>query len=130
MRVLAALLVIVFLAGCTTYAPRAAPLTVPAPAPTPSVPSVQTTTTPEQQQAVQVVMSNFKFVPNTLTISAGTEVDWINQDSVPHTVTIASLAVDQPMPSGAQYGHIFSNPGTYEVRCKLHPSMIMTVTVQ
>ena len=49
---------------------------------------------------VAIKIDNFSFGPQTLTVAAGTEVTWTNQDDIPHTVvsddktTIKSKALD------------------------------------
>src|SRR5439155_19820972 len=37
----------------------------------------------------EVTIDNFSFLPQTLTVPAGTTVTWINRDDVPHTVVTA-----------------------------------------
>lgn len=39
--------------------------------------------------AVEIKIDNFSFGPATMTIPAGTTVNWINHDDVPHTVVDA-----------------------------------------
>lgn len=83
----------------------------------------------------QVFLQNFAFSPTELTVTAGTEVIWLNQDGAPHNVTY----VDGPVASenffqGETYAATFSEPGTYLIYCTLHGSengsgMFMTVTV-
>lgn len=83
----------------------------------------------------QVFLQDFDFTPSELTITAGTEVIWLNQDGAPHNVTY----VDGPVASenffqGESYSATFSEPGTYQIYCTLHGSdngsgMFMTVTV-
>ena len=54
----------------------------------------------DKTAANAVVIDNFSFSPQTLTVAVGTKVTWINRDDVPHTVvsidkkTIVSPALD------------------------------------
>ena len=79
----------------------------------------------------QVVIENFSFVPATLTIKAGTKVTWVNRDDVPHTATdndkrFNSKALD----TDDQFAFTFSEPGTYNYFCALHPKMIGQIIVK
>jgi plastocyanin len=77
------------------------------------------------------------FDPEELTIAAGTEVLFVNADGFAHTVTEGTdgQAVDDPIVDEeiAQNGTVsvtFDEPGTYDITCKIHPSMQMTVIVE
>jgi plastocyanin len=85
----------------------------------------------------RVRIDNSTFDPEELTIAAGTEVQWVNADSFGHTVTEGTdgQAVDDPIVDEeiAQNGTVsvtFEEPGTYNITCKIHPSMNMTITVE
>ena len=79
----------------------------------------------------EVSIDNFSFTPQTLTVSVGAEVKWINHDDVPHTV----VANDQSFKSKAldtdeTFSVTFAKPGTYEYFCSVHPKMVAKVIVQ
>lgn len=79
----------------------------------------------------QVKIDNFSFIPQTLTIRAGTKVTWINRDDVPHTI----VSVDKQFKSKAldtndQFSHTFTAPGTYSYFCSVHPHMVAKIVVQ
>src|SRR5260370_18026597 len=81
----------------------------------------------------QVLIDNFTFDPPTLTISAGTQVTWINHDDVPHTAT--SSVKPRVFNSGTldtddQFSHVFSTPGTYDYFCAVHPKMTGRIVVK
>jgi plastocyanin len=76
-----------------------------------------------------VILKNVSFQPNTITVKAGTEVTFENQDSMNHTVTGPDFDSGS-FGSGKSYQHVFGTPGVYEIRCTIHPGMKMTVTVQ
>ena len=80
-----------------------------------------------------VSMANTTFTPSTLTIQAGTTVTFT--DTAGHTVTEGTdgVAVDDPIvdeEGGADIDVTFDEPGTYNITCKIHPSMNMTITVE
>ena len=78
-----------------------------------------------------VNISNLAFDPNSIAISAGTEVTWTNQEAAAHTVTSddGNFASSGNLGQNDTYSVTFSNPGTYMYHCSLHPSMTGTVTV-
>jgi plastocyanin len=82
--------------------------------------------------AVEIKIDNFSFTPQTVTVSAGTQVTWTNQDDIPHTVvsedktTFKSHALD----TGEKFSFTFTNPGTYTYFCSIHPKMTAKVVVQ
>jgi plastocyanin len=80
-----------------------------------------------------VSMANNQFSPATLTIAAGTTVTFT--DTATHTVTEGTdgTAVDDPLvdeTGGADIEVTFEEPGTYDITCKIHPQMNMTITVE
>ena len=73
-----------------------------------------------------------------ITIAAGSSVVFTNADGHGHTVTNGTdgVAVDSPLfdedlAAGASTDPIvFDTPGTYDVTCKIHSSMHLTITVE
>ncbi len=79
----------------------------------------------------QVKIDNFSFIPETLTVKAGTKVTWVNKDDEPHTVVSTTKKFSsRVMDTGGQYDHTFTDPGTYEYYCSVHPHMKAKVIVQ
>jgi plastocyanin len=81
----------------------------------------------------QVTVGRYLFTPDTLTVSAGDTVTWVNRDPVPHAVamTQAPVAVAAPvMSTGNSWSYTFTVPGTYYYFCSAHPDMRGSVTVQ
>ena len=79
----------------------------------------------------EVNIDNFSFTPMEMTIPAGLQVTWINKDDVPHTV----VSVDHQFKSKAldtdeKFSFTFSNPGTYEYFCSVHPKMTGKIVVK
>ena len=81
-----------------------------------------------------VSLSGGQFSPSTLTIPVGTTVTFT--DGTGHTVTEGSdgQAVDDPIvdePGGADPIVVsFDEAGTFDITCRIHPSMHMTITVE
>ena len=80
-----------------------------------------------------VSMADTTFTPNTLTVTAGTTVTFT--DTSGHTVTEGTdgVAVEDPIvdeEGGSDVPVTFDEPGTYNITCKIHPSMNMTITVE
>ena len=88
-------------------------------------------------ESAEVRLQGFAFDIEELTIAAGTEVSFLNEDSAPHTVTegVDGVAVDSPIIDEAlapdqDTSFTFDEPGTYEITCLLHPQMNMTIVVE
>jgi plastocyanin len=72
------------------------------------------------------------FGANPKTVSAGTTVVWVNQDSVTHTVTSSpdgSTFDSGNIPPGCAWGRTFNDKGNYPYSCRIHPSMNGTLSV-
>jgi plastocyanin len=78
-----------------------------------------------------VGIHEFKFAPAALTVARGTTVTWVNHDEEPHTVTSATGAfASTGLVKDDSFAQTFSEPGTYQYFCALHPHMKATVTVR
>ena len=81
---------------------------------------------------VQIRIDNFAFSPTELKVAAGTTVEWINRDDIPHTVvsddktTFKSKALD----TDDKFSYTFTKPGTYSYFCSVHPKMTGKIIVQ
>ncbi|MGA8221844.1 MAG: cupredoxin family copper-binding protein [Candidatus Acidiferrales bacterium] len=83
------------------------------------------------QAAVQVKIDNFSFIPQEITVTAGTKVTWVNQDDIPHTVRSTSDAFkSKALDTDDKYSFTFDKPGTYEYYCSIHPKMTAKVIVK
>jgi len=83
-----------------------------------------------QDQTIEI--KEYKYVPEKVTIAAGTKITWINRDEVPHTVDmddgkkgIKSSALD----TDETFSYTFTTPGTYPYTCRLHSKMMGTIVV-
>ena len=94
------------------------------PAATPAAP------TPEPP-ANAVVIQQGRYSPVQLFVALGAPVTWWNNDPVAHTVTFDDLSFDAELGPLAAVGNsaerTFLADGTFEYRCKLHPSMRGTI---
>jgi plastocyanin len=80
---------------------------------------------------VTVEIRDFDFVPRDLTVSAGTEVTWVNLDSAPHDATETSGAWATTRLNQDQRATLqFDDPGRFEYRCSIHTDMTAKVTVR
>jgi plastocyanin len=81
---------------------------------------------------LEVKIDNFAFTPQELTVAAGTTLEWVNRDDIPHVVvsddkkTFKSKALD----TDEKFSYTFTKPGTYTYFCSVHPKMTGTVNVQ
>ena len=85
----------------------------------------------EASGTTQVLISQFMFMPMTVTIKAGSSVTWVNKDDEPHTVVsdtgvFRSGALDTDM----SYTFRFDQPGSYRVLCSIHPQMTALIVVE
>ncbi len=87
-------------------------------------------TTPPTKLVAELVIESFTFKPATLTIPVGTTVTWHNKDSVPHTVTSREDIFDGGMSHDDTYTYTFSQSGTFEYYCTVHPFMTAIIIVE
>lgn len=75
-----------------------------------------------------------KFVPSTVTIYVGDAVRFTNSDAFRHDVTIIrpdGTPDDKGLVEhGEEFAMTFIKPGTYKIRCRLHPFMAATIIVK
>lgn len=105
-----------------------------APPPEPGTPGQETPA--GNGEEVTVTVQNIAFETDSISVDAGTEVVWVNQDSVAHTVThgqqgeaVDDPVIDEPHPVGESVSFTFDQPGSYPITCTIHPQMNMTVNV-
>ena len=77
----------------------------------------------------QVVIEGGQFMPTDLEVSMGTTVEWVNKDSVDHTVTLENGDLDELLPQGATGTFTFNEKGEFRYFCQLHPGMQGSVIV-
>lgn len=83
-----------------------------------------------QEGTIEVRMAGSRFAPLELTVSVGTSVTWINDDSLPHTATATDRSWSSGnLAQGVRYSRAFAVAGTYPYVCIYHPWMQGTITV-
>ena len=85
----------------------------------------------------EVWMQSDLFNPSSLTVSAGTTVQWTNKDNVVHTVTSGTpsspsgLFDSGNISANGTFSYTFSTTGTYQYYCRVHaPMMAGTIVVK
>ncbi|MGH7470306.1 MAG: plastocyanin/azurin family copper-binding protein [Longimicrobiales bacterium] len=79
----------------------------------------------------EIVIRDFKYVPDTVRAEAGDSVRWRNDDLFAHTATSETRAWDTgPMGQGAHGQAAFGAPGSHTYFCTLHPNMRGVIVVQ
>jgi len=79
----------------------------------------------------EVVMRDYSFTPESLNVSVGDKVTWVNQGQAAHTTTSGlDGKPDGRWDSGqvdprASYSHVFSEPGNFHYYCTPHQAMGM-----
>lgn len=89
-----------------------------------------------QAHAAETVVDqrDLNFVPTAVTIAAGDAVRFTDTDHITHNITVTSpdgTSEDKGMDRYHEDIVVpFAKPGVYQVHCKIHPAMKMTVTVK
>jgi plastocyanin len=77
-----------------------------------------------------VTVQQFQFEPRELTVTAGTEVVWTNEDGFDHSIVDRGDAFrGDPFGASETFTRTYDEPGTYEYFCGIHNSMTGTVVV-
>lgn len=73
------------------------------------------------KQSVTIEMQDFQFAPKTVTIVAGTTVNWPNPGAAPHTTTSEAGLWDSGQKApGESFSFTFTRAGTFAYYCTLH----------
>jgi plastocyanin len=82
-------------------------------------------------KTVTVTIGNFTFAPETITVSPGTMVTWVNQDDIPHTIVEKDRKFkSHPLDTDERFSYTFTAPGVIEYYCSLHPRMAGRIVVK
>jgi plastocyanin len=81
--------------------------------------------------AVSVKIANFAFDPATVTAKVGDVISWTNSDTVQHTATVKDndACTTPALATNASGGITFSQVGSYDFFCKIHPQMTGKIEV-
>jgi len=85
-------------------------------------------------EKAEIKIQNFSFAPKALTIKAGTEVTWVNDDEEPHNIVNVGQATRvfrSPGLDGTEkFSFVFEKAGEYDYICSIHPRMEGKIVVQ
>lgn len=80
---------------------------------------------------MKVVISNFTFTPEILTVAPGTTVTWVNEDDIPHNVVATDKGFrSKALDTDQSFSFTFETPGDFAYFCGLHPHMTGKVVVR
>jgi plastocyanin len=78
-----------------------------------------------------IVIDQFRFSPERVTVKTGTTVTWTNDDDIPHTVASSTqLFKSKALDTADKFSFTFRTPGVYGYFCSIHPHMTGTVVVE
>ena len=87
-----------------------------------------TTTATDGEGAATVVLKGVKFNPEQVSITAGETVTWQWDDgTVPHDVSGEGFKSE--IQEKGTFEHTFDEPGVFEYKCTVHPTMTGSVEV-
>jgi plastocyanin len=79
----------------------------------------------------RILIKEFMFAPNPLTVKTGSTVTWVNMDDEPHTVVSNTpMFRSGAMDTKESFSFKFAEPGTYHFTCSIHPRMVGVIVVQ
>jgi plastocyanin len=88
------------------------------------------TQTPGEVETTEVMMQNYRFLPQDIRVSAGDTVTWTNNDRVIHNVVADNGEFDSgDLAPGETFTFTFEEAGAISYSCTIHPGMIGSVTV-
>ena len=79
-----------------------------------------------QPASHQVTMQDYSFNPESLNISVGDTVTWVNDGATSHTTTSGTVGAPDgnwdsgTMAPGARYQHVFPAAGNFRYYCSFH----------
>ena len=78
-----------------------------------------------------VIIDNFSFKPNVVTVKPGEHIVFKNQDDLPHSIVIPDMKVKSAiLDTDQSYEAAFDKPGEYKFFCGIHPMMTGKVIVK
>jgi plastocyanin len=82
-------------------------------------------------ERVTVEIKDYEFFPAKLTVDAGTEVTWVNYDTVPHNAVADDGVFETDLLNKDDSGSVvMDGVGTHAYKCTFHPAMTATITVR
>jgi plastocyanin len=83
---------------------------------------------PAPAAAAEVEIDQFAFVPQRITVKAGTIVTWVNEDDT--VASSSKLFKSKPLDTEDKFSFTFTTPGSYEYFCSIHPHMTGAIVVE
>ncbi len=78
-----------------------------------------------------VTMENMRFEPETLTVTRGDTIIWVNKDLVPHTATSRTGGFDSRAVQPEESWRVTAGKqGAFSYICTFHPTMMATLRVR
>ncbi|HEX5721977.1 MAG TPA: cupredoxin family copper-binding protein [Acidimicrobiia bacterium] len=85
----------------------------------------------DEPATVNLMIENFKFVPDPITIRAGDSIIWTNGDPVGHNAQASDNSFKTPLFFSDDSATVrFDTAGTFPYFCGAHPEMVGTVIVE
>ena len=96
-----------------------------------ALPVLSGASTASAEDTAKILVENFMFTPNSLTVRVGTTVTWTNLDVEPHTVSSdTGLFRSGALDTNDSFAFEFDEPGTYHFTCSIHPQMVGTIVIE
>jgi len=77
-----------------------------------------------------VTIDGLRYQPESLTVTVGDSVVWVNQDPFPHTATSAGAFDSHTIDVGKSWTYKTTTAGTFAYACTFHPTMKGTLVVK
>ena len=88
------------------------------------------TVTQAPQETRTVVLYQYRFNPNQLTVPAGTTITFQNRDTERHNINIPALNIDQALDANSEWTYTFSTSGEFAVSNRFQDGMRLNLTVR
>ena len=90
----------------------------------------QPATEAQPQQDRTVVLYQYRFNPNALTVPSGTTIVFQNRDPESHNLNIPALNIDQNIQPNQEWSHTFNTRGEFAVGNRFSDGMRLDIIVQ
>lgn len=116
----------------STPATSVAPASATASSPAPSTAGAACAAAPvDAVTNVTVTIKDFAYDPEPVTAAVGDVITWKNDDSAPHSATLADDSCGTaPIARGASGSLVFTAAGTYTYLCSIHPAQMKGFTIE
>ena len=86
---------------------------------------------PATSSTNEIDIADFKYMPDAVTVTAGTKVTWTNSDDAAHTASADDDSFDTgDLDQGDSKSITLDEPGMYSYFCRFHPFMKATIEVR